>query len=93
MATLHDHAPAVAGRRTGLPHTDFGRRCRVSFVKVAEFQRRAVVHQLSDGPESLGFGPQTDTQPVNGDPSGELTAERAASYISKYAISRGLRPR
>jgi hypothetical protein len=115
----------LLARRAGLPYTEFGRRGRISFVKVAEFQRRAVVHfhglirldgpddfvppavdidvvelataireaaaavrltvELPDGPASLGFGPQTDTQPVNGDPGGELTAARAASYIAKYA--------
>jgi hypothetical protein len=31
-------------RMTGLTTAEFGRRCRVSFVKVAEFQRRGVVH-------------------------------------------------
>ncbi len=31
-------------RRTGLSAAEFTRRCRVSFVKVAEFQRRGVVH-------------------------------------------------
>jgi len=31
-------------RQTGLTATEFVRRCRVSFVKVAEFQRRGVVH-------------------------------------------------
>jgi hypothetical protein len=31
-------------RRAGLTATEFARRCRVSFVKVAEFQRRGVVH-------------------------------------------------
>jgi hypothetical protein len=30
--------------QTGLTAAAFGRRCRVSFVKVAEFQRRGVVH-------------------------------------------------
>jgi hypothetical protein len=31
-------------RMAGLTATEFARRCRVSFVKVAEFQRRGVVH-------------------------------------------------
>jgi hypothetical protein len=31
-------------RQAGLTATEFTRRCRVSFVKVAEFQRRGVVH-------------------------------------------------
>ena len=34
----------LLARRTGHTPTDFGRRCRISFVKVAEFQRRGVVH-------------------------------------------------
>jgi hypothetical protein len=49
------HAPelwrrfTIALRRTlahqaSLTATEFGKRCRVSFVKVAEFQRRGVVH-------------------------------------------------
>ena len=49
------HAPelwrrfTIAVRRTlahqtGMTAAEFGRRCRVSFVKVAEFQRRGVVH-------------------------------------------------
>jgi hypothetical protein len=47
-------------RITGLTAAGFGRRCRVSFVKVAEFQRRGVVHfhaliRLD--------GPGTDYQP------------------------------
>ncbi len=97
----------------------------MSFVKVAEYQRRAVVHfhglirldgpedftpatvgldaadladavreaaaavrltvELPGGPVVLGFGRQTDTQPINGGPAGELTPERAAAYIAKYA--------
>jgi hypothetical protein len=115
----------VLARRVRLTPTEFGRRCRVSFVKVAEYQRRAVVHfhalirldgpddftrpavglgatdladavreaaaavrltvELPGGPVVLGFGRQTDTQPINGGPAGELTAERAAAYIAKYA--------
>ena len=34
----------VLARTAGLTATEFARRCRVSFVKVAEFQRRGVVH-------------------------------------------------
>jgi hypothetical protein len=34
----------VLARQAGVTATEFGRRCRVSFVKVAEFQRRGVVH-------------------------------------------------
>ena len=110
-----------------LTNAEFGRRCRVSFVKVAEFQRRGVVHFHAlirlDGPGTdftppqvnldatdlaeairdaaglirftvdmpddtelqLRFGDQTDIQPINGGPVGELTPERAAAYIAKYA--------
>lgn len=113
-------------RRAGLTPAEHARRCRLSFVKVAEFQRRAVVHFHAlirlDGPEdytaplvqvdaaeladaireaagavrltvdlpgrdsvALRFGEQTDTQPVNGDGAGELTPDRVAGYIAKYA--------
>jgi hypothetical protein len=34
---------------------------------------------------TLRFGSQTDTQPINGGPAGELTPERVAAYIAKYA--------
>ena len=33
----------------------------------------------------MRFGAQTDTQPVKGGPAGELTPERVAAYIAKYA--------
>ena len=33
----------------------------------------------------LRFGTQTDTQAINGGPAGELTPERVAAYIAKYA--------
>jgi hypothetical protein len=117
----------VLAHRAGLTAKDFAPRCRVSFAKVAEFQRRGVVHFHAlirlDGPgteytppqvsldaadlaaairEAVGlvrltvtmpdgtgltlrFGQQTDTQPINGGLAGELTAERAAGYIAKYA--------
>jgi hypothetical protein len=116
----------VLARRCGLRVGEFGERCRLSFVKVAEYQRRAVVHfhalirldgpgaafsaplvpvdagelaaaieeaaaavrltvELPGGPVTLRFGTQTDTQPVNGGPAGELTPERVAAYIAKYA--------
>ena len=116
----------ILARRAGLASAEFGRRARVSFVKVAEFQRRAVVHfhglirldgpgddyvpptltldaddladaireaagavrltvDLPDAPVVLAFGAQTDTQPINAGTGGELTAERAAAYIAKYA--------
>jgi hypothetical protein len=98
----------------------------VAFVKVAEFQRRGVVHfhalirldgpagfvppalalttadlaegvtraaahvrltvELPDGPAVvLRFGSQIDTQPLNHGMAGELTTERAAAYLAKYA--------
>ena len=116
----------VLARRAGLTAKTFAERCRLSFVKVAEFQRRAVVHfhalirldgpgtdfgpphvnldtadlahaireaaglvrltvDMPDGTLDLRFGKQTDTQPINGGPTGELTPERAADYIAKYA--------
>ena len=34
----------ILTRQAGLTATEFAQRCRVSFVKVAEFQRRGVVH-------------------------------------------------
>ena len=36
-------------------------------------------------PATLRFGAQTDTQPITGDTAGDLTPERAAAYIAKYA--------
>jgi hypothetical protein len=117
----------VLARRADLTPTEYARRCRLSFVKVAEFQRRAVVHfhalirldgpgegytppavpldatDLADAvreaaaavrltvglPDGAGlvlrFGEQTDTQSINGGPVGELTPERVAAYIAKYA--------
>jgi len=49
--------------RTSLTAAEFGRRCRVSFVKVAEFQRRGVVHFHAlirlDGPSDFD-PPQID---------------------------------
>ena len=117
----------VLARRFGLTSGALGRRCRLSFVKVAEYQRRAVVHFHAlirlDGPSDgitppdlpadaadlagaireaaaavrltsdlpggdavvLRFGEQVDTQPVNGGPAGELTPERVAAYVAKYA--------
>ncbi len=55
MIAFNWHAPelwrrfTITLRRTlaktaGLTAAEFARRCRVSFVKVAEFQRRGVVH-------------------------------------------------
>jgi uncharacterized protein YjhX (UPF0386 family) len=67
------HAPelwrrfTIAVRRSlahqaGLTAAEFGKRCRVSFVKVAEFQRRGVVHFHSlirlDGPDEDYQPPQ-----------------------------------
>jgi hypothetical protein len=51
-------------RQTGLTAAEFNRRCRVSFVKVAEFQRRGVVHFHAlirlDGPGDDYQPPQID---------------------------------
>lgn len=111
-------------KQAGMRPRDYARYCRPSFVKVAEFQRRAVVHFHAiirlDGPEEftppaiptdpaeladaireaaarvslllpqpdgrslpLFFGDQIDTRPVH--VAGELTPERVAAYIAKYA--------
>ena len=115
----------VLARRAGVLVADFRELARLSFVKVAEFQRRGVVHfhalirldgpgdytapllpldaatlaaaieeaaaavrltvELPSAPVVLRFGTQTDTQPINGDPAAELTPERVAAYIAKYA--------
>ncbi len=115
----------VLARRAGVLVADFRQLARLSFVKVAEFQRRGVVHfhalirldgpgdyaapllpldaatlataieeaaaavrltvELPGGPVALRFGTQTDTQAINGDPAAELTPERVAAYIAKYA--------
>jgi hypothetical protein len=114
-------------RRLGLAPTGLGRLGRLSFVKVAEFQRRGVVHfhalirldgaggdfvgppaaltpvLLAEAIRSaasavrltvdipgepavtLRFGEQTDTQAVNDASTSDLTPERVASYIAKYA--------
>jgi hypothetical protein len=63
VAPVH-HRPAPHPRhQAGLTATEFGRRCRVSFVKVAEFQRRGVVHFHAlirlDGPSDFD-PPQID---------------------------------
>lgn len=59
--------------RLGLTVADLGRRCRVSFAKVAEFQRRAVVHFHAlirlDGPA----GAVTDDDPYPA-PTVDITA-------------------
>jgi hypothetical protein len=65
-------------RQTGLSATEFARRCRVSFVKVAEFQRRGVVHfhaliRLD--------GPGTNYQP----PQLKVDAARLAEAIRQAA--------
>ena len=68
-------------RRAGLTAAEFARRCRVSFVKVAEFQRRGVVHfhaliRLD--------GPGTDYQPpqLNIDAAGLAEAtHQAAAHV------------
>lgn len=117
----------VLARRLGLSVAELTRSARVSFVKVAEFQRRGVVHFHAlirlDGPDDfmppapgldaddlgeaarqaasvvrlvallpaderpveLRLGEQTDVQIVGGGTSGELTPERVAAYLAKYA--------
>jgi hypothetical protein len=117
----------ILARHARLSSAEFNRRCRLSFVKIAEYQRRAVVHfhalirldapgdrftpprvpldaedltraieeaaravrlavELPDGGGLvLRFGEQTDVQSINGRPVGELTPERVAAYIAKYA--------
>jgi hypothetical protein len=52
----------ILARTTGLTAAEFTRQCRVSFVKVAEFQRRGVVHFHAlirlDGPDEDYQPPQ-----------------------------------
>jgi hypothetical protein len=65
-------------RQTGLTAAEFSQRCRVSFVKVAEFQRRGVVHlhaliRLD--------GPGTDYQP----PQISIDAPKLAEAIRQAA--------
>jgi uncharacterized protein YjhX (UPF0386 family) len=71
--------------QTGLTAANFARRCRVSFVKVAEFQRRGVVHfhaliRLD--------GPGTDYQPpqLNVDAAGLAEAIRQAAAHVRLTV-------
>jgi hypothetical protein len=90
------HAPelwrrfTIAVRRTlahqaGLSAAEFGRRCRVSFVKVAEFQRRGVVHFHSlirlDGPGEDYRPPQ-----VSIDATGLADAIRQAAVHVRLTV-------
>lgn len=69
----------VLARDAGLTSKDFADRCRVSFVKVAEFQRRAVVHFHGlirlDAPTDDFELPQVD---VTADELAEAIREAAA---------------
>ena len=57
VAPVHHRPAPDLARRAGLTPAEHARRCRLSFVKVAEFQRRAVVHFHAlirlDGPGGL----------------------------------------
>ena len=90
------HAPelwrrfTIAVRRTlahqaGWSAAEFGRRCRVSFVKVAEFQRRGVVHFHSlirlDGPGEAYQPPQ-----VSIDATGLADAIRQAAVHVRLTV-------
>ncbi len=90
------HAPelwrrfTIAVRRalahqTGLTAAEFGRRCRVSFVKVAEFQRRGVVHFHTlirlDGPGEDYQPPQ-----INVDAAGLADAIRQAAAHVRLTV-------
>jgi hypothetical protein len=75
-------------RITGLTAAEFGRRCRLSFVKVAEFQRRGVVHFHAllrlDGPG----GPGGDYQPphISVDAAGLAGAIRQAATHVRLTV-------
>ena len=117
----------VLARRLGLSVAELSRCTRVSFAKVAEFQRRGVIHlhalirldgsdpftppdlavtaadlaaaveaasgavQLfvhlpaEERPSLLRFGEQVDVQVISGGTGSELTPERVAAYLAKYA--------
>jgi hypothetical protein len=75
----------VLAHQLGLTSAEFGRRCRVSFVKVAEFQRRGVVHfhaliRLD--------GPGTDYQPpqLSIDAAGLAEAIRQAATQVRLTV-------
>ncbi|WP_434581738.1 replication initiator [Carbonactinospora thermoautotrophica] len=119
-------------KAAGLTLAEFTRRCRVAYAKVAEFQRRGLVHfhavirldgRHPDDPEAilpapawatvalleqairaaaarvevsspysetfgvrrLRFGEQLDIRPITALGSGDITPERVAGYVAKYA--------
>jgi hypothetical protein len=71
-------------RQAGLTAIEFGRRCRVSFVKVAEFQRRGVVHFHAlirlDGPGDF------DPPQVSVDAAGLTEAIRQAAAHVRLTV-------
>ncbi len=75
----------VLARTAGLTATEFARRCRVSFVKVAEFQRRGVVHFHAlirlDGP-----GEDYQPPPVSIDATGLAEAIRQAAAHVRLTV-------
>lgn len=74
-----DSAPSDPGREVELP--------RVGVLRPISTPRQLTTHahdgQYRDG--VLRFGEQVDTQTVNGGSAGELTPERVAAYVAKYA--------
>jgi hypothetical protein len=72
-------------RQTGVTAAEFARRCRVSFVKVAEFQRRGVVHFHAlirlDGPGEDYQPPQ-----INLDATGLAEAIRQAAAHVRLTV-------
>jgi hypothetical protein len=72
-------------RRAELTATEFTRRCRVSFVKVAEFQRRGVVHFHAlirlDGP-----GEDYQPPPISIDATGLAEAIRQAAAHVRLTV-------
>jgi hypothetical protein len=75
----------VLARTAGLTATQFARRCRVSFVKVAEFQRRGVVHFHAlirlDGP-----GEDYQPPPISIDATGLAEAIRQAAAHVRLTV-------
>src|SRR5262249_55185844 len=74
-------------RNSGLSAAEFTRRCRVSFVKVAEFQRRGVVHFHAlirlDGP-----GEDYQLPLVSVDATGLAEAIRQAAAHVRLTVER-----
>jgi hypothetical protein len=73
-------------RQTGLTAAEFDRRCRLSFVKVAEFQRRGVVHFHAlirlDGPGDDYQPPQ-----INIDATALTDAIRHAAAQVRFTVA------